>query len=116
MNNRKSIAVGVDYDNHIWGSHFGISPLYYIYDLSGKLIEKRPNPYCVGGVKEKHHDDPELILDLLPECNVFIAQKMGGRSKQLLAEKLNVEPILTGESDPDVAVSTYIKELGSNPE
>jgi len=111
MNKRELIAVGVDPDNHIWGGHFGISPLYNIYEQSGKLIDKRPNPYCVGGGEEKHHDDPELILDLLHECNVFIAQKMGGRSKRMLAEKLNVVPILTGESDPDVAVSIYLKEL-----
>jgi len=108
---RKLIAVGVDHDGRVWGGHFGISPQYYIYNSRGKLIEKRPNPYSVGGGEEKHHDDPELILDLLRECNIFIAQKMGGRSKRMLVENLNVVPVMTKESDPDIAVSTYLNEL-----
>ena len=51
---------------------------YNLYDLTGKLIEERKNPYGAGSDGNlKHHDNPTLIVDLLPDCGVYIARRRG---------------------------------------
>ena len=109
MTERNCIAIGVDQDDRIWKGHFGMSPQYKIYDRNGEFLEERQNPYGVVDGLHKHHDNPKLIVDLLPECNVFIAQRMGGGSKRKLAEKLGIQAVFTEEKDPQLALSAYFE-------
>ena len=106
---RPYLAVAVDEQGRLWGGHFGIAPVYYIYDRQGNLREKRPNPYGVRrGEKHTHHDDPKRIVNLLSDCGVFIGKRMGETSRRRLAENLGVQPVLTRAQGPDEAVRAYL--------
>ena len=101
MSKREAITVGVDDEGQVWQAHFGMAPWYYLFDRQGELVERRANPYAQEG---KHHDDPGRIVALLPECDIFIARRMGGQSRRQLAESLGVRPVLTETADPHEAV------------
>ena len=111
MTESKLIAIGVDQKGQIWGGHFGIAPQYNLYDRAGKLVEERQNPYGAGSGEHKHHDSPKLIVDLLPDCGVFIARRMGGGSKKKLVKNLGVEIVLTEKKDAQIAVKAYLSSL-----
>jgi len=111
MREKNLVAIGVDRDGQLWNGHFGMSPLYYLYDLDGNLVETRPNPYGAGGGTRHHHDNPRLIVDLLPECGVFIARRMGDDSKRNLAASLGIEPVITEEKEPQVALAAYLESV-----
>jgi predicted Fe-Mo cluster-binding NifX family protein len=104
------IAIGVDEKKQIWRGHFGIAPVYQLYDLSGNLVEERQNPY---GAKldgnQAHHNDPMKIVELLSDCSVFIAYRLGDASKQKLVQHFGIEALLTKEEVPQLAIKTYIK-------
>ncbi len=105
MSDRKYIAVGVGKDEKsIWVGHFGISPFYYIYDDNGNFLEKRVNPYSKG----QHHDDPNLIVNFLNDCKVFVARRMGEESRRKLVENLNIETYLTKTKEAEAAVKEYL--------
>ncbi|MCD6289604.1 MAG: hypothetical protein J7M34_03805 [Anaerolineae bacterium] len=107
---RQYIAIGVDAKRRIWGGHFGIAPLYQIYDLDGKLLEERQNPYGAGaGQKIQHHDDPKLIIELLSECRVFIGRRMGDHSKEQLEKRWGITTVLTSERSPEEALKAYLE-------
>ena len=111
---RTLIAMATDGQDRMWGGHFGIAPVYYLYTLTGELVEKRPNPYGAGqGGKHQHHDDPRLIIDLLPECAVFIGRRMGEESKRKLAEKFGIRAILTSERTPEAALRAFLDASSS---
>lgn len=108
MQERPHIAVGVDQMGFFWQGHFGMSPSYRIYDCTGTLITTRPNPYGTGQRHAKHHDNPHLIVDLLPECGVFLSCCMGERSKARLESELGIEAVLTEATDPETAIRDYL--------
>lgn len=110
MTDKPHIAVGVDGTGRLWNGHFGISPTYHIYDRAGALLEMRANPYGAGAGKQQHHDNPQLIVDLLPECGVFIARRAGEGSRRRLAEELGVQVFITGETEPEAALSAFLAE------
>lgn len=87
-----------------------MSPVYYIYDENGILIDRRMNPYSAreGQEPRKDHGNPQLIIDLLPECKVFIARRMGDVSKRALMTNMGVTPIITQEEDPDSALRAFL--------
>jgi len=101
----KVIAVGADQEGKIWTRHFGMAPFYYIFDRQGALLEKRENPYSEAG---KDHDDPTLIVELLPECDTFLARRIGVKSRQKLAGSLGVNPVLVTEAEAEAAVHNYL--------
>ncbi len=110
MTKAKLIAIGVDKKGQIWGGHFGIASQYNLYDHSGNLIEERQNPYGTGSDgKHTHHDNPKLIVDLLPDCGVFIARRMGEESKKKIAQNLGVIIMITKEKDAQTALKAYLK-------
>jgi hypothetical protein len=109
MNERETIAVGVDHEGQVWKAHFGMAPWYYLFDQQGELVERRANPYERKG---KHHDDPVRIAALLPDCGAFVARRMGEPSRRRLAESLGVNPVLTEATDPYDAVRAYLRERG----
>lgn len=103
---RELIVLGVDRDGQMWNADFGMSPLYHIYDRAGNLVEKRANPYAT----RPHHGNPKLIVDLLPECGVFIGRKMG---KPEMLRKMGIQPVFTEEKDPQVALAAYLETVMS---
>jgi len=109
MTEQKTIAVGVDDEGLVWQAHFGMAPWYYIFDWRGELIERRANLYAQAG---RHHDDPVRIADLLPDCSVFIARRMGGKSRRYLAESLGVRPVMTETTNPHLAVRVCLEGRG----
>jgi predicted Fe-Mo cluster-binding NifX family protein len=113
MAEKTLIAVGVDAKEKIWGGHFGIAPYYYLYDQRGMLIEKRTNPYGAGQGQHSHHDNPQLIVNLLPECKVFIARRMGEPSKRKLVQQLEIETVISTEKEPQAAIQAYLAERGT---
>jgi predicted Fe-Mo cluster-binding NifX family protein len=108
MAEKTLIAVGVDQNQQVWDEHFGVAPYYHIYNRSGELVEQRLNPYGPAGDKHKHHGNPALIVELLPECGVFIARSMG--KKQLLAEKMGVTPFITTETESLAALRAFLDQ------
>ena len=111
MTPTKHIALGVDADGALWNGHFGMAVYYYIYDREGKLLEKRDNPYGIKpGVKHEHHDDPKRIVELLNDCDTFIARRMGEESRRNLVEKLSIETVLTEEKEPEAALKAYLHQ------
>jgi len=107
---RTLIAIATDGKGRLWGGHFGIAPVYLLYSPQGELVEERPNPYGAGqGGKHEHHDDPRLIIDLLPECAVFIGRRMGEESKRKLAQKFGIDAVLTTEKTPADALRAYLQ-------
>lgn len=106
---RTLIAVAVAPDGTLWRGHFGIAPEFHLYAPDGTPVEKRSNPYgATAGEKHQHHDDPQLIINLLPECRVFIARRMGDRSKHNLAEKFGIVPVITTEDTPKAAIEHFL--------
>jgi len=105
--NRTRIAIAVDDKEHLWGGHFGMAPIFLLYSSAGELIEERPNPYGAGQSR-KHHDDPKLIITLLPECGVFIGRRMGEESQRKLAQKFGIDAVLTAEKTPAAALRAYL--------
>ena len=109
MTQRTLIAIGVDKKGEIWSGHFGMAPQYNLYDRSGTLLEERPNPYGAGSSGgHTHHDNPNLIVDLLPECGTFIARRMGDASKQRLVTNLGIDVMIAEGKDVRAALDAYL--------
>lgn len=109
MTQKNLIALGVDTEEKLWNGHFGMAPVYLIFDRAGNLLEKRDNPYGVKpGIKHEHHDDPKRIVALLNDCSTFIARRMGEQSRRNLAEKMGIETVLTEEKEPKNALKVYL--------
>jgi hypothetical protein len=104
--NRTFVALGVDGDGQMWHADFGMSHQYHIYDRDGNPVETRANPYAA----RPHHGNPELIVDLLPECGVFIGRRMGKPDR---LKDMDVEPVFTDEKDPKLALAAYLKAAGA---
>jgi len=106
---RTLIAIATDGDDHLWSGHFGMAPVFLLYSPAGDFIGQRPNPHGAGqGATHQHHDDPRLIIDLLPECAVFIGRRMGEDSKRKLAGKFGVEAVLSTAKTPAEALRAYL--------
>ena len=105
MIDEHAIAVGVGPDGQIWTKHFGMAPYYYVFDRQGNLLEKRENPHSTA----THHDDPTLIAEILPECDTYLARRMGSRSRKKLMEEMGITPVLVSETNPKTAVREYLK-------
>ena len=104
---KKLIAIGVENENKMWEDHFGESPYFYLYDLEGKLVETRLNPFGENGTATKEHGNPHQIIDLLSECSVFIGCSLGKAKK---IREMGFEAILTTETDPKAALAAYLKK------
>ena len=111
VNQRKLIAIGFDLEKgQVWSGHFGMAPHYYLYDPSGFFVEKRENPYSHKGNHNKHHGDPKKIIELLPECSVFIAQQFGNQSKRKLIEDAGIQWATTNKKNIRVAIDAFISK------
>ncbi len=100
------IAVATNTDGKsIWNGHFGVSPIYSIFDENGNFIKQIENPHS----KDKHHDDPDLIVSLLKDIDIFIAKNMGRKSRERLTKTLGVKSILVNAKDIYEAINYYLE-------
>jgi len=110
MNEQKNfIAIAVKGNGEMWGGHFGMAPFFLIYNYDAGLIEKRENPFGAGHGKHEHHDNPKLIVELLKDCKIFIAKRMGAESKKKLVKNQRINPFITKKDDPQLALCEYLK-------
>ncbi|NOZ63154.1 MAG: hypothetical protein GXO74_15995 [Calditrichaeota bacterium] len=102
------IAVATDDKIFIRKGHFGEGKYYLIYEiLNGKIFseELRPNPDVL---EEKHqHGNAERVMELLNDCQIFMAQSMGKKSIKKLAEN-SFEVIISTIEEAEKAVSSYL--------
>ncbi|WP_041401002.1 NifB/NifX family molybdenum-iron cluster-binding protein [Salinispira pacifica] len=103
MNDADLIAVGADEKGGVWKDHFGVSPVYRLYDLTGTLVEERANPHASAN----HHGNPLLIAELLEGCSVWIAATVG--PKRSMVEERGIRVILTQAETADEAVAAYLR-------
>lgn len=103
------IAVAVGKDGHMYADHFGMAPLYHIYDLEGQFIEQRDNPHGEGGAEQKEHGGPRQTLDMLDDCLVFLAKVTGHYLNQVTRTGVTVVVVQT--DDPAEAVRDYLAAL-----
>jgi len=102
------IAISVNEDGEsLWDDHFGEAPRFLLYNRDGQLVESRDNPYW----QDDHdiHTGPKKMVDLLPECGVFIAREMG-RGQNALPAKFGVQPFITTETTVRGAVDHYLAD------
>lgn len=116
MNDRHLIAVSVDEMGQLWHGHFGMAPFYHIYDHTGTLRATRRNPYSAGPGTHTHHDNPQLIVELLPECRVFLARRMGTHGRQRLVAEFGIVAVLTTAEELEPAIRDYLTAVGSDSE
>jgi predicted Fe-Mo cluster-binding NifX family protein len=101
------IAIGTDDKKTIRKGHFGESAYYAIVEvLNGQITSReiRENPRAGG---EVHHGESEKILDLLHDCELFMARSMGKGSMAKIAEK-KVDCIITEFPDIDEALRKFL--------
>ena len=91
MTNKKLIAIGVDQNGLVRRCHYGESPQFF-FNSAGNLQDIRRNPYVASDDGGGHHGKPGFIVELLPECAVFIGWRMGKPEKLI---KLGLTPYLT---------------------
>ncbi len=104
---RQYIAVATDKSGEkVWRGHFGMAPLYSVFDYDGNLVAVKENPYSGG---DKHHDNPALIAELLSDVETFIAYNMGENSRRRLIEEFNIEPVLVDFDRVDEAIEYFIE-------
>lgn len=101
------IAIGTDDKKTIRKGHFGESTYYAVFEvLNGEIVsqEIRENPRIEGGGQ---HGESEKILDLLHDCELFMARSMGKKSMAKIAKK-KVDCIITKFSDIDQAIRKFL--------
>lgn len=99
------IAIATNADKSLWQDHFGIAPHYQIYDHDGTFIEMRVNPHGVGQPNAPEHSNPQVIQDMLGDCDVFIAKLTGHYEAQMT--KTGVQVIITEASTPEDALQQF---------
>lgn len=100
------IAIGTDNKKTIRKGHFGESRFYAIFEiLNGEIMSReiRENP----GGEEEHHGEPGKILELLNDCEIFMAQSMGKKSMARIAEK-KIDCIVTEFPGIDQALQKFL--------
>ncbi|MHB2156134.1 NifB/NifX family molybdenum-iron cluster-binding protein [Calditrichota bacterium GD2] len=84
------IAVGTDDLSAIRSGHFGESRFFKIFTVeNGQIItqEIRENPFIVSQGEGHEHGQAKNIMQLLKDCDVFLARSMGMHSIPKLVEK-----------------------------
>ncbi|OQX84346.1 hypothetical protein B6D60_09525 [candidate division KSB1 bacterium 4484_87] len=102
------IAVATDDKISIRKGHFGEGRYYLIYEiLNGRIFaeELRPNPDVI---EDKHqHANTEKVMELLNDCQIFMAQSMGRKAIKKLAEN-DIEVIISSVKEAEKAVQFYL--------
>lgn len=104
----KFIAIATDRDKKsMWNGHFGVSPIYSIFDERGKLLKQINNPYT----NNKHHDNPDMIVQFLKGVELFIARNMGKKSRERLTKKLRIKSMLVDVDDIFSAIEYFLEVM-----
>ena len=108
MANQKNIAIGINKNDVIWYSNFSNAPYFMIFDSEGNIIGKKINPYGAGQKTFLENTSPQLIIDILKDCSVFVSTKIGEKVKKILKDKYGIEAIATDEKDPKKFLIDYL--------
>jgi len=101
------IAIGTDDKKTIRKGHFGESTYYAIVEvLNGQITSQEIRENLRTG-EEGHHGESQKILDLLDDCELFMARSMGKKSMAKIAEK-KVDCIITEFPDIDQALRMFL--------
>ncbi len=104
---RQYIAVAAYQDEErLWDKHFGMSPIYLVFDYDKRHVRTVENPYAKA---DAHHDDPERIVELLYDAETFIAKTMGERSRRRLINEFNIETVLVDTDYVADALEFYVE-------
>jgi predicted Fe-Mo cluster-binding NifX family protein len=104
------IAIGTDDKKTIRNGHFGQSLFYHIVELiNGEIVSEayRENTHVQGAESRLPHAQVEKIIDLLADCNLFMAKNMGKASLSKLAAH-HIDCIITDINMIDQAISEYL--------
>ncbi|MHB2148520.1 NifB/NifX family molybdenum-iron cluster-binding protein [Calditrichota bacterium LG25] len=104
------IAIGTDDLQTIRSGHFGESKYYKIFTVEdGKIVQEeiRENPYVKN--EDHEHGQAKNIMQLLKDCDVFLARSMGMHSIPRLVEK-GKKPMITRINSIDEAIGRLIGE------
>ncbi len=109
------IAVSTDDGISICG-HLGRVSKFFIYEVEGDAIISRGlrEVTPVHGPNDHHHDNHNhhhgghgTLISSLLDCSVVITNGMGGGMIAALTDA-GMDPVITGERDPDRAVKNYL--------
>ena len=104
------IAIGTDDKKMIRKGHFGQSLHFLIIEfLSGEIVsrEYRQNADATSEHGQYHHGESEKILELLSDCGLFMAKRMGKTSLAKLTAH-GIDCIITAIDPIDRAVEQYL--------
>ncbi len=104
------IAIGTDNKKMIGKGHFGQSLHYLIIELlNGEIVsrEYRQNADATSEHGQYHHGEAEKILELLSDCSLFMAKRMGKTSLDSLTAH-GIDCIITEIEPIDRAVEQYL--------
>ncbi len=104
------IAIGTDDKKMIRKGHFGQSLHYLIIEfLNGEIVSRefRQNADATSEHGQYHHGEAEKILELLSDCSLFMAKRMGKTSLAKLADH-GIDCIITAIDPIDRAVEQYL--------
>lgn len=109
----KRIMIGTVDGRRLNPSHFGMSPVYVIYELGGdgtaREVGRRPNPWADPEVHK--HARTEDIVALLRDGDVFIGKSMGKKSRRRIIQEWGKEALLCPDlSTAEEALQAYIDE------
>ncbi len=115
------IAVSTDDGISICG-HLGRVSKFFIYEVEGDKVVSRelrevtpvhgPNDHHHHNHNHDHnhnhhHDGHGTLISSLLDCSAVITNGMGGGMVAAL-ENAGMDPVITGERDPDRAVKNYL--------
>ncbi|WP_456409352.1 NifB/NifX family molybdenum-iron cluster-binding protein [Caldithrix abyssi] len=106
------IAVGTDDLSGIRSGHFGESRFFKIFTVeNGQIMtqEIRGNPFIVSQGEGHEHGQAKNIMQLLKDCDVFLARSMGMHSIPKLVEK-GKKPMITRINSIDEAIGRLLSE------
>ena len=104
------IAIGTDDKKMIRKGHFGQSLHFLVIEfLSGEIVsrEYRQNADATSEHGQYHHGEAEKILELLSDCSLFMAKRMGKTSLAKLTAH-GIDCIITAIDPIDRAVEQYL--------
>jgi predicted Fe-Mo cluster-binding NifX family protein len=104
------IAIGTDDKRTIRKGHFGESRYYQVIEILNAQIvgnDLRKNPYFEDERVSTHHGQADRIINLLGDCNLFMASSFGKRSVQKISSR-GVDCITARIENIDQAISSYL--------
>ncbi|RLD14680.1 hypothetical protein DRI50_05045 [candidate division KSB1 bacterium] len=105
------IAIGTDDLKTIRSRHFGESKYFKIFDVRDvKVVETKviENVYLSqDDGTSHHHGNAKEIMQLLSDCQIFIARSMGMHSIPKLVQK-GVQPLITKMTDIEQALAAFL--------